>query len=95
MKENQRCGLVANAQHFAAVRSQRGGKIAVQLPHALSAQRAHARDNGLRVTHWLVDACEVPTYSRSLVCCQSENGGKCTLGMTSSSAKVIMRHVGA
>jgi len=51
MKENQRCGLVANAQHFAAVRSQRGRKIAVQLPHALSAQRAHARDNGLRVTH--------------------------------------------
>lgn len=49
MKENHRCGLVANAQHFAAVRSQRGGKIAVQLPHALSAQRAHARDNGLRV----------------------------------------------
>jgi hypothetical protein len=24
MKENQRCGLVANAQHFAALRSQRG-----------------------------------------------------------------------
>ncbi len=27
MKEYQGCGLVANARHFAAVGSQRGGKI--------------------------------------------------------------------